>query len=124
MKGNYNMDEKVKKELDKDNEAIDGMCIALKDALNKLGYQSMIVAAKIIKGEHCDNMKMHIVNSSSLKVMASAIHELFKSNKKLPLLVALEGISDSENLENKLEEALDAIIKSDDDLEPENKTLQ
>lgn len=122
------MDENTKKELDKDTKLVDDMCSALRDALSNLGYQSMIVAAKIIEGEEHDSLKMQIVNGSSLKVMAAAINELFKSNKKLPLMTALEAIDDGVRLENKLEKALDAINSLDDDdeedSEPKNKTLQ
>lgn len=123
------MDENTKKELDKDTKVVDEMCSALRDALSNLGYQSMIVAAKIIEGEEHDNMKMQIVNGSSLKVMATAINELFKSNKKLPLMVALEAMDDGDRLENKLEKALDAISSlgeddEEEDSEPEHKTLQ
>lgn len=121
------MDENTKKELDKDTKVVDEMCSALRDSLSKLGYQSMIVAAKIIEGEEHDNMKMQIVNGSSLKVMATAINELFKTNKKLPLMVALEAIDDGDRLENKLEKALDAISSlgdDEDESEPTNKTLQ
>lgn len=123
------MDENTKKELDKDTKVVDDMCTALRESLDKLGYQSMIVAAKIIEGEEHDNMKMQIVNGSSLKVMATAINELFKENKKLPLMVALEAMDDGMRLENKLEKALDAInsLGDDDeekDSEPEHKTLQ
>ena len=122
------MDENTKKELDKDTETVDEMCSALRDALSKLGYQSMIVAAKIIEGEKHDNMKMQIINGSSLKVMATAINELFKTHKKLPLMVVLESIDEGERLENKLEKALEAISSlgedDEEDSEPKNKTLQ
>jgi len=121
------MDENTKKELDKDTKVVDEMCSALRDSLSRLGYQSMIVAAKIIEGEEHDNMKMQIVNGSSLKVMATAINELFKTNKKLPLMVALESIDEGERLENKLEKALEAISSLGDDEDepkPTNKTLQ
>ena len=122
------MDENTKKELDKDTKVVDDMCTALRESLSKLGYQSMIVAAKIIEGEEHDNMKMQIINGSSLKVMATAINELFKSNKKLPLMTALEAMDDGERLENKLEKALEAInsLSEDgaEDSEPEHKTLQ
>lgn len=122
------MDENTKKELDKDTKVVDEMCSFLRESLSKLGYQSMIVAAKIVEGEEHDNMKMQIVNGSSLKVMATAINELFKTNKKLPLMVALEAIDDGDRLENKLEKALDAISSlgddDEEDSEPKNKTLQ
>lgn len=122
------MDENIKKELDKDTKVVDEMCSALRDSLSKLGYQSMIVAAKIVEGEENDNMKMQIINGSCLKVMATAINELFKTNKKLPLMVALESIDEGERLENKLEKALDAISSlgddDEEDSEPKNKTLQ
>lgn len=121
------MDENTKKELDKDTKVVDEMCSALRDSLSRLGYQSMIVAAKIVEGEEHANMKMQIVNDSSLKVMATAINELFKTNKKLPLMVALEAIDDGDRLENKLEKALEAISSlgdDEDEPEPTNKTLQ
>lgn len=122
------MDENTKKELDKDTKVVDEMCSFLRDSLSRLGYQSMIVAAKIVEGEEHDNMKMQIVNGSSLKVMATAINELFKTNKKLPLMVALESIDEGERLENKLEKALEAISSlgdnDEEDSEPKNKTLQ
>lgn len=122
------MDENTKKELDKDTKVVDEMCSVLRDSLSRLGYQSMIVAAKIVEGEEHDNMKMQIINGSSLKVMATAINELFKTNKKLPLMVALESIDEGERLENKLEKALEAISSlgddDEEDSEPKNKTLQ